>query len=225
MKESVQMFWDAISGSDRAAIAEAGTTRHYASGAVLFFDNEAPTHVVVVLDGEVKLTKVSFEGREVILELRKSGELIGELGPIDGEPRSATATAIRDTTIISVPSNRFLQLLNDRGSIAVGVLGVIAEKLRQASDRRVAADTTSSLSRLCDRLVELSGAIEPNADGTIDFRSPLTQQELAEWIGVSRDAIVLALRDLRDLGLIETGRRTIRVLDLEGLKGIAKTPR
>lgn len=219
------MFWEALSPSDREAITEAGTTRRYPAGAVLFFDNEAPTHVVVVLEGEVKLTKVSFEGREVILELRKSGELIGELGPIDDEPRSATVTAIRDTEVILIPSNRFLQLLNDRGSIAVGVLAVIARKLRQASDRRVAAHTTGSLSRLCDRLVELAATVDPNPDGTIDFRSPLTQQELAEWIGVSRDAIVLALRDLRDLGLIETGRRTIRVLDLDGLKTIINTPR
>jgi CRP-like cAMP-binding protein len=66
--------------------------------------------------------------------------------------------------------------------------------------------------------VELAGSAQPTADGVIEVKSPLTQQELADWIGVSRDAVVLAMRRIRELGWVETGRRTIRILDLNALK-------
>ena len=101
------------------------------------------------------------------------------------------------------------------------MLVAVSHKLRQASDYRLKSGTSGTLARLSQRLVELAET-EPGLTGNeVVIQSLFTQQELAEWIGVSREAIVLALRELRERGLIETGRRTIRILDLDGLRRLA----
>ena len=109
-------------------------------------------------------------------------------------------------------------LLAERSSMSFQVLVIVAEKLRQCSSRRLEAGTSNAQARLCQRLVELAESQNRTSAEVIEIQSPLTQQELAEWIGTSRDAVVLALRQIREQGWIETGRRTFRILDLEALR-------
>lgn len=219
--ETAGVFLDRLAPADRDAVLAAGTRRRYEARSVLFHEGDQPTHALVILSGRLRLSRVGVDGSEMIIELRRSGDLVGELGPFDNEPRNATAIAIEELEVVVIPAERFRDLLAQRGSIAVVVLGTVAEKLRQATDRRLASSTTSTLPRLCRRLVELAEEESPGAEGAIDIASPFTQQELAEWVGVSRDAIVLAFKDLRERRLVDTGRRSIRILDLDGLRALA----
>ena len=213
-----QMFWDMLSESDRDAISAIGARKKFDVGSRLFFDGDAPTHAVVILRGLVKLTRTSKEGREIMIELRGPGHLLGELAAIDSIPRSAAATVVEDVEAIVFSAADFRGLLRQRSSLSFAVLTIVTEKLRQATDRRLEAGVGDAQARLCGRLCELAASTEPDPDGVIEVKSPLTQQELADWIGVSRDAIVLALRRIRELRWIETGRRTIRILDIEALR-------
>lgn len=215
------MFWDTLSDDDQQAIRSAGVQASYPAGTVLFHYGDEPTHVLVLLSGLVKLTLNSVDGREVMIELRGSGSVLGELGPIDSLPRSTTLTVVEDVEAIVVSTAVFRQLLLDRGTLSYAVLTMVAEKLRQSTQRRLEAGVGDAHARLCGRLVELAESAEMGPDGVIEVKSPLTQQELADWIGVSRDAIVLALRRIRKLGWIETGRRTIRIHDLDALRRAA----
>ncbi|MDH3678530.1 MAG: Crp/Fnr family transcriptional regulator [Acidimicrobiia bacterium] len=215
------MFWDLLSDDDKEAIRGAGVKTTYPAGNMLFHYGDEPTHVLVLLNGLVKLTLTSVDGREVMIELRGAGNMLGELGPIDSLPRSTSVMVIEDVEAIVVPTSAFRQLLLDRGTLSYAVLTLVAEKLRQSTQRRLEAGVGDAHARLCGRLVELAESAEMGSDGVIEVNSPLTQQELADWIGVSRDAIVLALRRIRELGWIETGRRTIRIHDLEALRRAA----
>jgi CRP-like cAMP-binding protein len=214
-------FWEQLDAADRDAVIAIGRTRAYRAGEVLFIEGDEAHHVLVVLSGRLKLTRSSLDGREVLIELRGPGELIGEMGSIDDSPRSATATVTEPVEAVVVPAGRFRQLLIERGSVAFAVLSSTAARLREANERRLEAGGGASLGRLCGRLVELAAGCPPAGDGAIDIVSPLTQQELAEWIGVSRDAVVLGFRRLRELGWVETGRRRIRILDIEALRRAA----
>jgi CRP-like cAMP-binding protein len=214
-------FWDQLDASDRDAVAAIGHRRSYELGDVLFVEGDQAHNVLVILSGRLKLTRSSIDGREVLIELRGPGELIGEMGSIDDSPRSATATATEAVEAIVVPAARFRRLLIERGSVAFGVLSMIAARVRESNERRLEAGAGASLGRLCGRLVELAEACPPGDDGAIEIASPLTQQELAEWIGVSRDAVVLAFRRLRQLGWVETGRRRIRILDIDAVRQAA----
>jgi CRP-like cAMP-binding protein len=214
-------FWEQLDAGDRDAITAIGQRRAYEVGAVLFVEGDEAHSVLVILSGRLKLTRNSVDGREALIELRGPGELIGEMGAIDDHPRSATATVTEALEAIVVPAGRFRRLLVERGSLAFGVLSTTAARLRESNERRLEVGAGGSLGRLCGRLVELAADCPPDADGTIEIASPLTQQELAEWIGVSRDAVVLGLRRLRQRGWIETGRRRIRILDVEALRQAA----
>jgi CRP-like cAMP-binding protein len=214
-------FWEQLDAADRDAVAAIGRRRAYEVGDVLFVEGDEAHNVVVVLSGRLKLTRNSTDGREVLIELRGPGELIGEMGSIDDSPRSATATVTEAVEAIVVPAGRFRRLLVERGSVAFGVLSSTASRLRESNERRLEAGSGASLARLCGRLLELAAGCPPGADGAVVITSPLTQQELAEWIGVSRDAVVLGFRRLRQLGWVETGRRRIRILDIDAVRRAA----
>ena len=211
------MFWPLLSESDREATRAAGTVRVFERDSTLFLEGDPPSHVIIILNGRVKLTRASPSGYEILIELRGPGNVIGELGPLDNSPRIATATVVSELKSIVIPTARYQQLLLERPRITLAVLSLVSEKLRQATDRRLAAGTSSVTSRLAGRLIELVGPAEPNDDGIIEIDSPLTQQEMAEWVGASRDAVVNALRTMREFGWIDTGRRSIRIRDLRAL--------
>ena len=212
------MFWDNLRAADQEVLAAAGVRRLYPAGSSIWLDGDPPTHTIILLAGLVKLTRTSMDGREVLIELRGRGTILGELAAIDSSPRSAAITVIEEVEALVVQAAVFRQLLLDNGPIAFAALEVVAEKLRQATDRRLEAGVGNAQARLCSRLVELAGRATAGNDGAIEVKSPLTQQELADWIGVSRDAVVLAMRRIREQGWVETGRRTIRILDLDALK-------
>jgi CRP-like cAMP-binding protein len=165
---------------------------------------------------------VTADGREILLELRGAGEVIGELSAIDGQPRSATGTALDDTRVLAIPVDRFRELLATNPRLAGAVMVSIARRLREASYRQLEMGTSDALTRVCGRLVELAERSGADLDSPpVVVRSPISQQEIAEWAGVSRDAVVRSLKTLRDLGWIDTGRQSFRILDLDALRARA----
>lgn len=216
------MFWDALSLDEQEAVAAIGTRRTYPEGSLVFFDGDPATFVVIVLSGKLKLTRSAVDGRSILIEFRGAGDIVGELGAIDREPRSATVEVSSAVEALVVPADRFRELLSDRGGVALAVLSTVTERLRESSRRRLESGTSDAVTRLAGRLVELAEQQSPTAVDDLVLDSALTQQELAEWIGVSRDAVVLALRQLRELGWIETGRQRIRIRDLEALRRFSR---
>lgn len=215
------MFWDALRAEDQEALRAIGASRRYGRGEVLFLEGDQPTHVLVLLSGELKLTRSAVDGRSVLIEIRQPGALIGESGPIDNQPRSASAVALSSLEVLVLPATAFRRLLEERGTVAIGVIGTLVERLRESAVRRLESGTSDAVTRLAGRLVELSDDLPPAGSGDVVLNSALTQQDLAEWIGVSRDAVVLAFRQLRQLGFVETGRQQIRIVDPEGLRRFA----
>ncbi len=198
------------------------TPRVYERGTYLFLEGDAPTHVIVILEGMVKLTRSVADGRSVVIELRAEGDIIGELGPVDHRPRSTAAAAVSAVEALTVPAETFRHLVHQRPGLAWELLAMLAERLRQSTQRQLEAGTSDAVTRLAGRLVELAAwGHRVGEDGSLALASSLTQQELAEWVGVSRDAVVLAFRQLRKLRLVETGRQQIRILDLAALEAFA----
>ncbi len=214
------MFWAALRRDDQQAIEAVGIRRTYEAGIRLFDYGDDSSFAVVILTGLVKLTRSSIDGREIMIELRGDGSVVGEMGVVDDCPRSTSAIVIDDVAAITIQAPAFRQLLNDRGSIASAALSVVTDKLRQATDRRLESGVGDTRAQLCGRLAELADRTAPGSDGAIEINY-LTQQDLAEWIGVSRDGIVQAFRYLRSKGWVETGRRTIRIYDLDALRAAA----
>jgi CRP/FNR family transcriptional regulator, cyclic AMP receptor protein len=221
-------FLGPLTHEDRAALAEAGRRRRLPPRTRVFEAGDEAHEVLIVANGAVKLTRVSADGREVVVAVRDEGAILGELAAIDGGVRSTSATTLVPVELIAVPFDDFRALLDTRASIARALLDVLAERLRESTDRVLELGTADALTRVCRRLVEFAdgkpgaekpGAEKPGAEkGGAVLRVPLTQQEMASICGLSREAVVKALKTLRNLGWIDVAGREVTLYDLDALR-------
>jgi CRP/FNR family cyclic AMP-dependent transcriptional regulator len=211
-------FLGGLSAADLTTLRAHARAVSFAPGDVIMREGDQSSTVLVVLEGTVKATKLAATGREVVLELRGPGEVVGELGVIDGHPRSASVVALDRVDALVLSARAFHEVLREHADIAHRLLVTIVGRLRQASSRQLELGTIDVVGRVCNRLVELAMTHgEPVANGIL-VRSAISQHELADWVGVSRDGVVRALRELRELGWVETGRRRVVVVNLGALR-------
>jgi CRP-like cAMP-binding protein len=150
--------------------------------------------------------------------VRGPGALLGELSAIDGAPRGASVAALEPVEAVVVPVAAFVDFLRSHAAAAVVLLQLVAGRLRDSDRKRVEFAAYDIAARVARRLLELAERFgEPDEHG-VRITVALSQDELAGWVGASREAVAKALRVLRDRGLVTTGRRTMTVLDLAGLR-------
>ena len=212
-------FLELLDAGERRALQEIGTTRRAARGEAILSQGQVADKIVVVLQGRVKIVTSTFSGDQALLSFRGPGALMGEQALLDGSPRSATVVALEPVEYLVVAASAFKAYVERRPRVAFELLAIISLRLRD-SDRRlaqfVAADT---LGRVSARLVELCEEYgEPGEGGAVIITLPLTQDELASWSGSSLEATAKALRMLRRLGWVATGRRAITVHDFDALR-------
>lgn len=184
----------------------------------MFHEGDTSDRVLLLLDGQVKVSYYTNEGREVVLAIRGPGELLGELGAIDGNPRSATATALDPAEVHMVGVDEFRAFLEGNPRVALLLLEMVTTRLRDADRKRIEFMAHDTVGRVASRLVEMAERFGEAADGGIRITLPISQEELAGWTGSSREAASKALAALRNRGLIETQRRHITILDLPALR-------
>jgi CRP-like cAMP-binding protein len=199
---------------------KSGRPRRWDRGVTIFTEGDTSDWVLVLTSGRVKVSSHTAGGTEVVLAVRGPGALLGDMSAIDGEPRSATVTALEPVEGIAVRD--FSGFLNDHGRIAVILLKLVTSRLRDADRKRVEYGAFDTTGRVATRLVELAERYGEPADGGVRVALPLSQDELAGWTGASREAVSKALRSLRDRGLIETGRRRVVIRDMDGLRRRAR---
>jgi CRP/FNR family transcriptional regulator, cyclic AMP receptor protein len=218
-----ESFLAALTPEEQAALRERGTVRQFARGAALFHEQTVPSAVAVLLEGRVKLTRVTPEGRDVLLAIRGPGDVLGDLSAIDGEPRSATAVALEPVQALNVTAADFVSFVARTPNAATYMLQLLSSRLRDADDKRVGFAAQDTLGRVAARLVELGeryGEEHGDGDGAgLRIDLPITQEDLAAWTGTSREGVSRALQTLRSLNWVETARRSIVILDLDALRG------
>src|SRR5947207_2933827 len=111
MEVSGEVFLPALSPEERDALRAPGMVRSFPRGAALFHERQTADRVLVLLEGCVKLSCLSDSGKEVVLAIRGPGDLLGELSAIDGEPRSATASALEPVQALSLAASDFQRFL------------------------------------------------------------------------------------------------------------------
>lgn len=200
-----------------ALLRAQGRPRRFRTGATLFHEGDHSDWIGLVVKGRVKVSCYGADGRERLVAVVGPGELLGELSAIDGEPRSATATALDPLDVSVLTAEEFVALLEQHPTATLGILRSVIGRLRDSDKRRIEFGALDTVGRVGRLIIELAERYGEEADGVIRIRLPLSQEELAGWAGASREAVVKALRQLRARGWIETGRREISVLDLPAL--------
>lgn len=211
-------FMARLSPADRAALAERARQRRWPAGSSLFLEGEPSATVVVLVSGRVKVFSLTEHGEEIVLAVRGPGALLGELSAVDGGPRSASVGTLEPVQALVLPVAAFVQFLADHADAAMVLLRLVTARLRDADRKRMEFAAYDIAARVARRLVELAERFgEPDGQG-VRITVALSQDELAGWVGASREAVAKALRVLRDRGYVTTGRRTMTVLDLDRLR-------
>jgi CRP/FNR family transcriptional regulator, cyclic AMP receptor protein len=215
---SEQSFLEALAPGQAAALRALGRRRRYAAGSALFIERDPADAVLIVQSGRVKLSCVTEGGREAVLGIREPGDLIGEMSAIDDAPHMATARALEPVEVIAVSSDAFVAFLERAPGVALVLVRMLNRRLRDADRKRTEFVAQDTVGRVCSRLVELADRFGEQGDGGVHIDLTITQEELAGWTGSSREAVIRALRTLRELGWIATRRRGITLLDVEMLR-------
>lgn len=214
-------FWGLLTEEEATDLRNRGRVRAWRRGEVVFQEHDRSSWVLVLLSGRVKISTTTAGGGEAVLAVRSPGALVGELSAIDGEPRSATVTALEDVTALVVLRPAFEEYLKAHGRVAFLLMRLVVNRLRDADRKRMEFGASDTAGRVAARLVELAERFgEPGPDG-VAIAMPISQDELAGWAGASREAVTKALGQLRAQGWISTSRLKVVVRDLAALRSRA----
>jgi CRP-like cAMP-binding protein len=186
---------------------------------VLFREGDEGHQLYVVTDGKVKMGRTSADGRENLLAVLGPGQMFGELSLFDPGPRQSTVTAVTDCVMQSLTHDELLKWLTGRPEVAQGLLAQLAHRLRRAND--VVADLVFSdvPGRVAKALLDLAARFGRPADDGIHVHHDLTQEELAQLVGASRETVNKALADFGSRGWLRLEPRSVVLLDVERLRG------
>jgi CRP/FNR family transcriptional regulator, cyclic AMP receptor protein len=202
-------FFAGFDAAGLDAIAALCVTRRLDAGELLFLKGDAGDALYAVRRGQIRIATGTDAGRRLTLNLLGSGDVFGEVALLDGQARTADATAIEPTELFMVRRRDFLDLLERQPAFAVRLIELLCQRIRWMSERMEESVLLPLPDRLARRLVALSE----------DYGQDLTvsQEELAIFIGATRESVNRQLQTWKRQGLVELGRNRVRVIDTRRL--------
>jgi CRP/FNR family transcriptional regulator, cyclic AMP receptor protein len=191
-------------------------------GEVLFREGDAGDELYVVIDGKVKMGRTSSDGRENLLSVLGPGQMFGELSLFDPGPRSSTVTAVTDADLLALGQEQLLSWLTGRPEVARGLLLQLASRLRGLNDQVADLVFSDVPGRVAKALLDLARRFGKPSDGSVHVHHDLTQEELAQLVGASRETVNKALADFVHRGWIRLEQRAVVILDVERLTNRAR---
>ena len=208
MLRTIPLFKD-LTDEDLAVIGEVSVERVLPKGSVILTEGAIGDSLFAIESGRVKVFIGDEDGREIILKLLGPGDFFGEMSLIDQQPRSASVAAIEPTTLRILSQEAFQMCLNRAPRIATTVMQALAKRLRDA-DRKISTLALMDVyGRVANTLLEL--AIMNNGKLVVGER--LSQQDIANMVGASREMVNRILKDLSDRGYISVESKTITIHD------------
>jgi CRP-like cAMP-binding protein len=191
-------------------------------GEVLFNEGDDGNQLYVVTEGKIKLGRTSPDGRENLLAILGPGQMFGELSFFDPGPRSATATSVTDVTVQSLSHEALTPVLSSHAEVALALLNQLAGRLRRTNE--VVGDLVFSdvPGRVAKALLDLASRFGRKAEDGVHVNHDLTQEELAQLVGASRETVNKALADFASRGWLRLEPRSVVILDLERLQRRAR---
>ena len=203
---------------DNAELAEIWNhvqTRSYKKSNIILFEEDPGDSLFIIKEGKVKITRLSEEGREVILSILGEGEFFGEMSLLDGESRSANVIALADSEVFVLKREDFLNILTSNPQIAISLLEELAYRIRK-SDQQIEylslADAENKVALTLLRIAEESGTFKM---GQVTIEELPMQQDMANMSGTSRETISRMLSEFTEKEYIDRKGKKLIILDYE----------
>jgi CRP/FNR family cyclic AMP-dependent transcriptional regulator len=191
-------------------------------GEAIFTEGDAGGELHVILSGKVKISRAATDGRENLLAVLGPGDLFGELSLFNPGPRTATAAAVTDAQLATFAHDDLRPLIVEQPDIAAELLRVLAERLRQTNDAMADLVFTDVPGRVAKALLSLAERFGETDDDGVRVHHDLTQEELAQLVGASRETVNKALSDFASRGWLRVDARSVVLMDIERLRRRAR---
>lgn len=208
-----------LKGDQIGAILETITRKKYKKGEVVFLQGSLLEGLYIINSGKIKIFKYTKEGKEQILYILSEGDFFGELSLLKAEEVGFNAEAMEDVNICMVNKKDFDQILESNPQISVKILEVIGARLSKLESLVQSLGTKDIEARIAQMLIELSDEFGIKKKNLIEMEIPLTREDMANFIGVTRETISRKLSILQDEGVIKLiGNKKIVILNIDTLK-------
>ncbi|HXE69691.1 MAG TPA: Crp/Fnr family transcriptional regulator [Hyphomicrobiaceae bacterium] len=192
------------------------TTRKLRRGATIFAKGDAGTQLIAVLSGRVKIVVSSPEGREAVLNVVHEGEVFGEIALFDGCPRTASAIALTDCELLSIDRRHFLPMVREQPDVAIKLIEILCARLRRSSEQYEDVMFLNLRARVAKLLLRLAEEV----GGPLPRKVLVTQQEMSQMAGMSRESINKQLRSWAQVKWVRLERGGVVVLRPEALLSV-----
>ncbi len=191
-------------------------------GEYLFFEGDPSERIYLAPRGRIKVVRHSPEGKEVLFEVVPAGRPFALLSGIERFPLSASAVAMEDCTLLSISSERFLQLLGSNPELSMSVIHDLLGRLREARDRIRSLALERVEQRIARVLLTLVNSLGRRSEGRVLLDLSLTRQDIAAMVGTTVESAIRTMSKMQKDGILKTapGGR-IEILDVEALRKIS----
>jgi CRP-like cAMP-binding protein len=193
-------------------------TRKVRRGVTIFSKGDPGTGLMGVLSGAVKVSIASSEGKDIVLNIFHEGEVFGEIALLDGQPRTADATAMSDCELAIIERRDFVPFLKDRPDVTLKFIEILCSRLRRTSEQVQDVTFLSLPTRLAKALLQLTTSAEAPASRR---KVAITQREISQMIGRSRESTNKQLRAWAKRGWIKLERGGVSLLAPDRLARVA----
>jgi CRP-like cAMP-binding protein len=204
---------------DEAAISlrESMVPLKLSKGQILFKEGQEGDRLYVVVQGKIKLGTASGDGRENLLSILGPGEMFGELSLFDPEPRTSTATAVTDARLVSLAHEAVIGLVTTHPQTSLELLRRLAQRLRKSNEILADLVFADVPGRVAKAIMDLGERFGSQKEDGLHVNHDLTQEELAQLVGASRETVNKALADFAARGWVKLEPRAVLVTDVERL--------
>ncbi len=211
-------LFSSLSPDDLSNLSRQFVRRHYRKGDTIFHKDDPGSTFHIINTGSVKLSIPSEEGSDMLLAYLRSGDFFGELALLSEGPRSATATAVEPTETLTLERRDFLSFLRCYPDVAISMLGVLAQRLRNANSQLERVVLLKPRARVAETLLGLMNTHGEETPEGWEISIPLTLAGLAEMIGANTATVRRLLRDLQTSGIVSTRKQRYVIHQPEELR-------
>ena len=191
-------------------------------GTILFAEGDGGDQLYVIAEGKLKLGTSSGDGRENLLSILGPGEMFGELSLFDPGPRTSTATAVTDAKLLSLGQEKLLPWLVENPKVSLQLLAGLAQRLRRTNEAVGDLVFSDVPGRVAKALIDLGERFGKKTDEGLFVHHDLTQEELAQLVGASRETVNKALADFAGRNWLKLDGRAVLITDFERLSKRSK---
>ncbi|MDP2917541.1 MAG: Crp/Fnr family transcriptional regulator [Dehalococcoidia bacterium] len=211
---SRSFIFSALTGEELTGLARMAIERRFTAEQFIFIEEDAPDWFYIIADGKVKAVKHTSLGKEIIIAFFGNGEMFGEVAVFENKPYPASAQAVSETRLLGIRREDFLSFLVKQPLVALGIINVLAGRLREAQSRLRDLAGERVEQRLARMLLMLSAKLGAEL--------PFTRQELSDMAGTTTETTIRILSQWKSRKIIGSVRGRITILDETKLRLLAE---